>query len=153
MGARAAVTPRLPGLVRLGAIGIALGGAVAVHDAMARDGDGPQACLTVTANDARLACYDREVRKLVAPRFSGRLNKTTDRFEIDRPTRLRYQSDGAIFVLYLKSAEGTVVQNLHIGGGGEATYLIEQPGTYFLDVNGSESWRIWLEPDASQTTN
>jgi len=114
---------------------------------------GTKACLLIVENDARLACYDREVRKLVSPNFSGRLSKTTDRFHIDRPTRLRYESDGPIFVLYLKSADGSVVQNLHIGGGGEASYLIEQPGTYFLDVNGSESWRIWLEPDAIQSTN
>ncbi len=115
--------------------------------------EGPQACLSIGSDAGRLACYDREVRKLVPPAFQGRLTGTTDRFQIERPTLLRYQSDGAIFVLYLKSADGTVLQNLHIGGGGEATYLIEQPGTYFLDVNGSESWRIWLEPDASQTTN
>ncbi|HEX2841857.1 hypothetical protein [Hyphomicrobium sp.] len=114
---------------------------------------GAQSCLSIVENDARLACYDREVRKLVPPNFSGRLSKTTDSFHVDRPIRLRYQSDGAIFVLYLKSADGSVIQNLHLGGGGEATYRIEQPGTYFLDVNGSESWRIWLEPDATQSTN
>lgn len=120
---------------------------------LAHDTEGPQACLGIGADAERLACYDREVRKLVPPSFRGRLTGTTDRFHVDRPTRLRYQSDGAIFVLYLKSADGTVVQNLHIGGGGEQTYVIEQPGTYFLDVNGSESWRIWLEPEATPTTN
>lgn len=114
---------------------------------------GPRACLSIPANDERLACYDREVRKLVPPNFSGRLSVTTDNFLIEQPTLLRYQSDGAIFVLYLKSADGSVIQNLHIGGGGEASYLIEHPGTYFLDVNGSESWRIWLEPAETQPAN
>jgi hypothetical protein len=114
---------------------------------------GAQACLSVVDNTERLACYDREIRKLVQPSFSGRLSKTTDLFHVSSPTRLRYQSDGPIFVLYLKSADGAVVQNLHIGGGGEASYRIEQPGTYFLDVSGSESWRIWIEPDTTQTTN
>jgi len=99
-------------------------------------------CLSIRDDVGRLTCFDREARKLVEPRFAGRLSKITEPFSIEQPTLLRYQSDGPIFVLYLKDADGAVVQNLHIGGGGEATYLIEQPGTYFLDVNGSESWRI-----------
>lgn len=149
MGARAAVMARLAAVALAGAhVGLAV-----VNDAMARDGDGLQTCLAITPDEARLACYDREVRKLAPPLFAGRLNRTTDPFRIDQPTVLRFQSDGAIFVLYLKSADGAVVQNLHIGGGGEATYLIEQPGTYFLDVSGSESWRIWLEPRNSAETN
>jgi hypothetical protein len=48
--------------------------------------------------------------------------------------------------MYLKDAAGGTVQNLHIGGGGVATFLIETPGTYSLQVSGSESWRIWLDP-------
>lgn len=70
----------------------------------------------------------------------------TEAFEITRPTELRYQSDGVIFVLYLRDAKGEVLQNLHIGGGGDASYLIEKPGTYSLQINGSESWRVWLDP-------
>lgn len=149
MGTRAPMTSRA---LRLALVGMA-GTSVATGTAMTREHDGPRTCLAIENDAARLACYDTEVRKLVAPSFSGRLNKTTDSFAIVRPTLLRYQSDGPIFVLYLKAADGAVVQNLHIGGGGEATYLIEQPGTYFLDINGSESWRIWLEPDPAQTTN
>ncbi|CAN1724192.1 conserved exported protein of unknown function [Hyphomicrobium sp. 1Nfss2.1] len=110
-------------------------------------------CVSIRDDAGRLACFDREARKLVEPRFSGRLSKITEPFSIRQPTLLRYQSDGPIFVLYLKAADGAVVQNLHIGGGGEATYRIEQPGTYFLDVNGSESWRIWLEPEATSKAN
>lgn len=153
MGARTAVIRRRPDFARLAIIGLSSVGALPPSDAGARDGDGPRSCLSIADEADRLSCYDREVRKLVPPRFSGRLNKTTEPFDIDRPTLLRFQSDGAIFVLYLKSADGGVVQNLHIGGGGEATYQIEQPGTYFLDVNGSESWRIWLEPGSSHATN
>lgn len=108
--------------------------------------DALRACREVADDTARLACYDREVARLSAPRFSGRLSRLTDPFEIDGPANLRFQSDGAIFVLYLKSADGDVIQNLHLGGGGESTYRIETPGTYVLDINGSETWRIWLEP-------
>lgn len=126
------------------------------HEGRAAAGarEGVRGCLSVTPDDARLACYDREVRNLVEPTFAGRLSKTTDRFHVDGPTLLRFQSDGPIFVLYLKNAEdNAVIQNLHIGGGGEDTYLIERTGTYFLDVSGSESWRIWVEPLRDSKTN
>jgi len=112
--------------------------------------DGITGCLAMTADDARLACFDREALKLLAPRFEGRLNAVTEVFEVSVPTWLRFQSDGAIFVLYLKSAAGEVVQNLHLGGGGEDRYLIETPGRYRLQINGSEGWRIWLEPSRQQ---
>jgi hypothetical protein len=103
-------------------------------------------CMDEQADDARLKCFDNEIRKLVKPTFEGRLDVVTEPFTINGPTVLRFQSDGVIFVLYLKTIRDEVVQNLHIGGGGESTYLIEKPGTYFLQVNGAESWRIWLEP-------
>lgn len=134
--------------VRTGSIGLAIAlPMLGWATASASDRrDALQACRAVSGDAARLACYDREAARLAAPRFSGRLSRVTDPFEIDAPTTLRFQSDGAIFVLYLKTADGDVVQNLHIGGGGEASHLIEKPGTYVLDINGSESWRIWLEP-------
>ncbi len=105
-----------------------------------------KACTQVTADKDRLICFDHAVAKLSAPRFEGRLGMITEAFEITRPTELRYQSDGVIFVLYLRDAKGEVLQNLHIGGGGDASYLIEKPGTYSLQINGSESWRVWLDP-------
>lgn len=103
-------------------------------------------CRTMAENAARLDCYDRLASKVVPPRFSGRLTVETEPFEIERPTVLRYQSDGPIFVMYLRDAQNNVVQNLHIGGGGEDTYVIEKPGTYSLHINGAETWRVWLEP-------
>jgi len=113
----------------------------------ARDNLEPiKTCIKVAADDERLKCFDREIRKLVKPTFEGRLDVVTDPFTIDAPTVLRFQSDGVIFVLYVKTIDDEVVQNLHIGGGGESTYLIEKPGTYFLQVNGAEGWRIWLDP-------
>lgn len=103
-------------------------------------------CMTIAADDERLTCFDREVRKLVKPTFAGRLDVVTAPFTIDEPTTLRFHSDGVIFVLYVKTIDDQVVQNLHIGGGGESSYLIEKPGTYFLQINGAEGWRIWLDP-------
>jgi hypothetical protein len=103
-------------------------------------------CIKIAAADERLKCFDSEIRKLTKPTFEGRLDVVTEPFTIEVPTLLRFQSDGVIFVLYVKTIKDEVVQNLHIGGGGESTYLIEKPGTYFLQVNGAEGWRIWLEP-------
>lgn len=103
-------------------------------------------CRAIDENRARLRCFDGLASQLSPPRFKGRLVLQTEPFEINGPTVMRYESDGPIFVLYLKDAKGGIVQNLHIGGGGSATYLIEKPGTYSLHVNGSETWRIWLDP-------
>lgn len=104
------------------------------------------ACRATAESAERLGCYDRLAAKLAPPRFAGRLTVETEPFEIERPTVLRYQSDGPIFVMYLRDANNKVVQNLHIGGGGEDTYLIDRPGTYSLHINGAETWRVWLEP-------
>ena len=103
-------------------------------------------CRATAEGTERLACYDRLAAHLAPPRFQGRLTAQTDPFEITAPTVLRYESDGPIFVLYLKDAAGGIVQNLHIGGGGSATHRIDTPGTYSLQVSGSETWRIWLDP-------
>lgn len=110
-----------------------------------------QGCRAIVEADARLACYDAVAGKLSPPRFSGRLTATTDRFTIGVPHVLRYESDGPIFVMYLKNDAGDVLQNLHIGGGGQQQYVIEEPGTYFLTISGSETWRIWLDPKAGAT--
>lgn len=125
-------------------------------DHLARAGgaaESMRSCLAMASDSERLRCYDRAARRLTEPRFAGRLSLVTERFDISQPTWLRYQSDGAIFVLYLKTADDEVVQNLHIGGGGEDRYLIEKAGTYFLQINGSEAWRVWLEPLQAGNTN
>lgn len=119
-----------------------------ISAAAARDGlDEIRKCAGIKDNTLRLECFDAASKKLTAPRFEGRLGLSTEPFEVPAKTRLRYQSDGVIFVLYLKDANGEVLQNLHIGGGGEDSYLIEAAGTYSLQINGSEGWRVWVEPE------
>lgn len=103
-------------------------------------------CRLLQTEGERLKCYDAIAVKSSMPLFSGRLTATTDRFTITAPHVLRYESDGPIFVMYLKNDAGDVLQNLHIGGGGQERYVIEQPGTYFLTISGSETWRVWLDP-------
>lgn len=115
--------------------------------ASARDGlDEIRKCTGLNDAAKRLECFDAAAKKLTAPRFEGRLGFSTEPFEVPARTRLRFQSDGVIFVLYLKDSTGEVLQNLHIGGGGEDSYLIESAGTYSLQINGSEGWRVWIEP-------
>lgn len=132
-------------VVTVVAAGLAQPGAArrAVADELARDFAG---CRSIADGEARLACYDKLATKVVPPRFAGRLTVETEPFTIDRPTVLRYQSDGPIFVMYLRDANNNTVQNLHIGGGGEDTYVIEKPGVYSLHINGAETWRVWLDP-------
>ena len=104
------------------------------------------ACREIADSAKRLSCYDATAKRHARPTFSGKFSQTTNKFTISRPHLIRYQSDGVIFVLYLKDEKGRTLQNLHMGGGGEDSYLIEVPGTYSLEVSGSRSWRIWLEP-------
>lgn len=133
---------------RLAAI-LALASSVASCTAIARADEALsrlQKCRLILNSGERLACYDREAAHVAPPRWQGRLSLVTEKFNIEAPTVLRFASEGVIFVLYLKDDAGEVVQNLHIGGGGEDRFLIEKPGTYFLQINGSEGWRIWLEP-------
>lgn len=112
-----------------------------------------QKCRSITSSGERLTCYDREAARAAPPRWQGRLSFVTEKFKIEEPTVLRFASQGAIFVLYLKDDAGEVVQNLHIGGSGEDQFQIGEPGTYFLQVNGSEGWRIWLEPPVARSNN
>jgi hypothetical protein len=120
--------------------------AAAANDAGNDTAKALSACHGLMDEKERLKCYDAIALQVSPPTFSGRLTATTERFTIMAPHVLRYESDGPIFVMYLKNDAGEVVQNLHIGGGGQERYVIEQPGTYFLTVSGSETWRIWLAP-------
>lgn len=120
-------------------------------DAAARDAETSvvqalQGCRREHDDARRLACFDAVTRNNAPPRWSGRLGFKTPPFEIDRPHLLRFRSKGVIFVLYVIDARGEVIQNLHLGGGGEDTYTIEKPGRYVLQIDGSETWQIWLEP-------
>lgn len=121
------------------------------HAAARGNLDDIKKCASILDDTTRLSCFDTAVKKLGAPTYEGRLSLLTEPFELKGPARLRFQSDGAIFVLYLKAPDGTVLQNLHIGGGGEDSYRIENAGFYRLQINGSEGWRVWVEPEIEKT--
>lgn len=125
---------------------VAAGDAATANESSHDVGKALAACHGMSDGAERLKCYDAIALQLSPPKFSGRLTATTERFTITAPQILRYESDGPIFVMYLKNDEGEVLQNLHIGGGGQERFVIEKPGTYFLSISGSETWRIWLDP-------
>ena len=129
--------------VRSGLIGVALLMQVAAVRGQGMEVDGIRrefrTCHADADNEKRLACYDALQRILEPPNFQGAHSQETPFFTIDRPTLLRYQSDGPIFVMYLQDEKGNVVQNLHIGGGGESSFLITTRGKYNLDVNGTDN--------------
>ena len=105
-----------------------------------------QLCRKIEDPEARLACFDNSARRFAPPTLQGKLGHVSDVFSLTEPHVLRYRSHGVIFVLYLRDGEGNVLQNLHLGGRGEAEYLIEWPGEYSLKIDGSAAWEIWLEP-------
>ena len=107
-----------------------------------------QLCRKMADPEARLACFDASARRFAPPTLKGRLGHVSEVFSLSEPHILRYRSHGVIFVLYLRDGAGNVLQNLHLGGRGEAEYRIERPGEYSLKIDGSAAWEIWLEPAA-----
>ena len=105
-----------------------------------------QQCRLKKDDKERLSCFDELARRFAPPTYKGRLGTVTDNFTLKEPHLLRYRSQGVIFVLYLRDKEGNVLQNFHIGGGGEKDYLIKKPGIYSLKILGSARWEIWLDP-------
>lgn len=121
--------------------------ALLLAGAPAQASDEVLACRGIPEAGLRLSCYDALAARLAPPRFSGQRSAVTEPFTLSTPHLIRFRSEGVIFVLYLMDEAGNVIQNLHLGGGGEGQYRIEKPGTYHLRINGAEGWRIWLDPD------
>ena len=115
------------------------------HDETAGLAVALQQCRKLADESLRLACYERLARDNAPADYSGRLGFRTPVFTLDVPTRLRYRSQGVIFVLYVLNERGEVLQNLHLGGAGDGDYLIAEPGRYSLQIDGSARWQIWLE--------
>ncbi|MEO1082161.1 MAG: hypothetical protein AAFY29_21570 [Pseudomonadota bacterium] len=105
-----------------------------------------QECRAEPGEGERLACYDLLAKKNAPPDYAGKLGFRTPLFSVGAPTRLRFRSQGVIFVLYVLNERGEVLQNLHLGGGGEGDYVIRNPGRYSLQIDGSARWQLWLEP-------
>lgn len=115
--------------------------------------EGLAACQTVAEAPARLACYDRLARPDALARFSGKGSAITPDFQVTTPARLNFTSKDVIMVLYLLDETGAVVQNLHRAGAGEGTFLIQQPGSYSVQVNATGDWQIEVVPETAAGTN
>lgn len=136
----------MPGELVARRLAAVLAGLLAIPPATADElAAGLRACRSVSADPARLACYDALSGHETIAEFSGVGSAVTPRFELAAPSLLRFESRDAIMVVYLLGAEGEVVQNLHRGGAGEGSYLIQRPGAYSVQVNASGGWRIWVE--------
>ncbi len=106
---------------------------------------GVAACRSHADDIARLSCYDALPVGGDVVEYSGAGSAFTPEFAITRPTRLSFESRDAVMVMYLLDAQGNVVQNLHKGGAGGDSYMIETPGTYRVQVNATGGWRIEME--------
>lgn len=133
----------MPGrLVALLAAALGLGGAVAPAQDMVADQI--LVCRDHESASLRLACYDAldlpDDRPIL--RISGQGSTSTPAFTIRDRAMLRFASDDAVFVAYLLDDGDAVVRNLHHGGAGGGEYVIENSGTYSLQINASGGWSI-----------
>jgi hypothetical protein len=103
------------------------------------------ACREITEADDRLVCYDALTVTKIEWEFSGKGNSITPQFEVTAPRQLYFYSDDVVMVLYLLDERGDVLRNLHRGGTGAGTYLIETPGRYAVQVNASGGWVVRVE--------
>lgn len=106
---------------------------------------GLRACRGEASDGRRLACYDALDAKRLLASFAGAGSGTTAAFDVAGPSLLRFESLDVIMVVYLLGADGQVVQNLHRGGAGTGSFLIEEAGVYRVQVDASGGWRISVE--------
>lgn len=103
------------------------------------------ACRALSDTGARLSCYDRLPLADEGRTFTGKGSGVTERFLIEAPQVLSFDTDDAVMVLYLLDENDQVVQNLHRGGAGGGRYLIDRPGTYHVQINATGGWTVRLE--------
>lgn len=101
-------------------------------------------CRAISDNQTRLACYDALPLPGSGEVFEGKGNGVTPPFDISAPRLLNFESNDAVMIAYLLDDGGRVIQNLHRGGAGRGSYLIETPGRYHLQVNATGGWRMTL---------
>jgi hypothetical protein len=125
---------------------VAIVASLAAASALAGDlAAGLRACRSESEAGPRLACYDALSAKPPILELSGAGSAVTPVFAVAEPSLLRFESRDAIMVAYLLGPKGEVVQNLHHGGAGEGSFLIERAGAYRVQVNASGGWRIRVE--------
>ncbi|MEM1346612.1 MAG: hypothetical protein AAGI34_18795 [Pseudomonadota bacterium] len=106
--------------------------------------DGLAGCAAISANQDRLACFDRLAEQATTDVFSGKGGGMTGAFTVETPRLLHFESSDVIMIATLLRADGSVAQNLHQAGRGVGRHLIAIPGEYRLQVDASGAWRVWL---------
>lgn len=121
------------------AISLVLGAATAPAAGIESD---LRRCAAVLQDRLRLDCFDGLAAGSAAPAFEGVGSAETLPFTVSDGDALSYRSDDVILVLTVLDAEGKVVQNLHLGGQGEARYRFPAAGRYSVQVDASGGWRL-----------
>lgn len=101
-------------------------------------------CRELVADQPRLSCYDALFLPSVSNVFKGQGSGLTPEFMVTAPRLMRFHSSDAVMIVYLLDETGAVVQNLHRGGAGEGTHLIQDPGRYSIQVNATGHWEIQI---------
>ncbi|MBY5986321.1 hypothetical protein [Roseovarius atlanticus] len=89
-----------------------------------------------------MTCFDELAAAEDAEEFTGSGSGVTPQFDVVAPRLMTFESSDAVMVVYLLNERDEVVQNLHRGGKGEGSYLIEMPGRYHVQVNATGHWKI-----------
>lgn len=103
---------------------------------------GLNACRQIASDARRLTCFDELAAAEDAEEFTGSGSGVTPQFDVVTPRLMTFESSDAVMVVYLLNERDEVVQNLHRGGKGEGSYLIEMPGRYHVQVNATGHWKI-----------
>lgn len=105
------------------------------------------ACGGIGDGVQRLACYDALAGDAgLSPllQFSGSGSGTIGPVSVPASTRLHFESDDAVLVIYLFDDQGNVLQNLHRAGAGAGSHDITAAGSYRIQIDATGGWRITL---------
>ena len=100
-------------------------------------------CAALLSASERLSCFDALAQPGFVHSGTGAAEVPLD---VKEPQLLHYESSDVVLVLEIMQAPQRLIQNIHLGGQGEGSFLIDAPGRYFVRVRASGSWRLWLAP-------
>lgn len=120
--------------------------------AVAELGEALSACRGVTADEARLSCYDAIALDAPTASWSGANGSETFPVAVDGPASLRIRHDDAVLVGSLNTPDGELLRNLHLAGPGTLRTLISESGSYIVTISATGRWDARLDADPSNNT-